>query len=63
MGTSVLMIERHYSDLEPVKAIAQLRGEETRKLISAGSAVDAAYESKQKKKKEEQKKKKQSKQR
>ena len=63
MGTSVLMIERHYSDLEPVKAIAQLRGEETRKLISAGSAVDAAYQSKQKKKKEEQKKKKQSKQR
>jgi hypothetical protein len=56
------MIERHYSDLEPVKAIAQLRGEETRKLISAGSAVDAAYQSKQKKKKEEQKKKKQSKQ-
>jgi integrase len=60
MGTSVLMIERHYSDLEPVKAIDQLRGEETRKLISAGTVVDEAYESKQKKKKEEQKKKKRS---
>ena len=54
------MIERHYSDLEPVKAIDQLRGEETRKLISAGTVVDEAYESKQKKKKEEQKKKKRS---
>ena len=57
MGTSVLMIERHYSDLEPVKAIDQLRGEETRKLISAGTVVDEAYESKQKKKREEQKRK------
>ena len=60
MGTSVLMIERNYSDLEPVKAIDQLRGEETRKLISAGTVVDEAYESKQKKKKDEQKKKKRS---
>ena len=51
------MIERHYSDLEPVKAIDQLRGEETRKLISAGTVVDEAYESKQKKKREEQKRK------
>ena len=33
MGTSVLMIERHYSDLEPVKAIDHLRGEETRRQI------------------------------
>jgi integrase len=46
MGTSVLMIERHYSDLEPVKAIDQLRGEETRRLIDAGTVVDEAYQSK-----------------
>jgi integrase len=46
MGTSVLMIEKHYSDLEPVKAIDQLRGEETRRLIEAGTVVDEAYRSK-----------------
>jgi integrase len=46
MGTSVLMIERHYSDLEPVRAINQLRGEETRRLISAGGVVDDAYKPK-----------------
>ena len=37
------MIERHYSDLEPVKAIDQLRGEETLRLIDAGTVVDEAY--------------------
>jgi integrase len=52
MGTSVLMIERHYSDLEPVKAIDQLRGEETRRLIDAGTVVDEAYQSNKKKKSE-----------
>ena len=36
----------HYSDLEPVKAIDQLRGEETRRLIDAGTVVDEAYVSK-----------------
>ena len=39
------MIERHYSDLEPVKAIDQLRGEETLRLIDAGTVVDEAYQS------------------
>jgi hypothetical protein len=39
------MIERYYSDLEPVKAIYQLRGEETLRLIDAGTVVDEAYQS------------------
>lgn len=53
MGTSVGMIEKHYSHLEPVKAIHQLRGEETRQLINATSQVDKKYafdETKEKKK-------------
>ena len=33
MGTSVQMIERHYSHLHVVDAIEQLRGDKTRKLI------------------------------
>lgn len=36
----------HYSDLEPVKAIDQRRGEETRRQIEAGTVVDEAYKSK-----------------
>ena len=51
MGTSVLMIERHYSHLKVVQAIDQLRGEETRRLIDAGGVVDDTYVSKRKKKK------------
>jgi hypothetical protein len=39
-------VHLHYSDLEPVKAIDQLRGEETRRLIEAGTVVDEAYQSK-----------------
>ena len=50
MGTSVLMIEKHYSHLKVVQAIEQLRGEETSKLIEMGSVVDAEYESKRVKK-------------
>jgi integrase len=50
MGTSVLMIERHYSHLKVVQAIEQLRGEETSRLIAAGSVVDAEYASKRMKK-------------
>ena len=46
MGTSVLMIERHYSHLKVVQAIEQLRGEETGRLIAAGSVIDAEYVSK-----------------
>jgi len=30
MGTSVLMIENHYSHLEVIKAIHQVRGDESR---------------------------------
>ena len=43
MGTSVGMIEKHYSHLEPVKAVHQLRGEETRLLIDAVGTVDDRY--------------------
>ena len=50
MGTSVGMIEKHYSHLKVVQAIEQLRGEETNRLIAAGSVVDAEYESKKVKK-------------
>lgn len=43
MGTSVGMIEKHYSHLEPVKAVHQLRGEETRLLIDAVDDIDEKY--------------------
>jgi len=46
MGTSVLMIEKHYSHLKVVQAIDQLRGEETKRLIDAGGVVDVFYQSK-----------------
>lgn len=45
MGTSVLMIEKHYSHLKVVQAINQLRGNESRQLINAGGVVDEIYES------------------
>ena len=45
MGTSVLMIEKHYSHMKVVQAIDQLRGEESRQLISAGGVIDEAYAS------------------
>ncbi|MEI6460241.1 MAG: hypothetical protein WCP04_15130 [Pseudomonadota bacterium] len=45
MGTSVQMIEQHYSHLKVVEAIEQLRGEETRRLIQAGSVFDSEYKS------------------
>ena len=51
MGTSVLMIEKHYSHLKVVQAIDQLRGEETRRLIDAGGVVDETYTSQRKLKK------------
>jgi CMP-N-acetylneuraminic acid synthetase len=51
MGTSVKMIERHYSHLEVFEAIEQLRGNETRKMISASSTVDEIYQSSIEKKK------------
>jgi len=43
MGTSVLMIERHYSHLKVIQAIEQLRGEESRRLIAAGTTVNQMY--------------------
>ena len=52
MGTSVLMIERHYSHLQVIQAIEQLRGANTRKLIEADSSVSDSYQSKKRAKKE-----------
>ncbi|MBU3566376.1 hypothetical protein [Polynucleobacter sp. MWH-HuK1] len=46
MGTSVLMIEKHYSHLQVIQAIEQLRGTNTRKLIESGSKVSDDYQSK-----------------
>lgn len=46
MGTSVLMIEKHYSHLKVVQAINQLRGNESRQLIQAGGVIDEMYDSK-----------------
>ena len=45
MGTSEGMIRKHYSHLDVVKAIEQLRGEESRQLINAGGVIDEAYQS------------------
>lgn len=52
MGTSVLMIEKHYSHLKVVQAKDQLRGEETRRLIDAGGVVDEIYKSKKRSKRQ-----------
>jgi integrase len=46
MGTSVLMIERHYSHLQVIQAIEQLRGTTTRKLIEADNKAADNYPSK-----------------
>jgi integrase len=43
MGTSVLMIEKHYSHLKVIQAINQLRGSESRQLINAGGVIDDMY--------------------
>lgn len=51
MGTSVLMIEKHYSHLKVIQAINQLRGSESRQLIDAGGVIDEMYESKKAKSK------------
>jgi integrase len=52
MGTSVPMIEKHYSHLKAVQAIEQLRGEETRRLIEAGGVISDIYRPTQKRKAE-----------
>ncbi len=46
MGTSVGMIEKHYSHLKVIEAMEQLRGEETRKLIANTHTVSELYKSK-----------------
>ncbi len=43
MGTSVGMIEKHYSHLDAVKAVHQLRGEESRHLM-ANTDIEERYE-------------------
>ena len=52
MSTSVLMIERHYSQLQVIQAIDQLRGANTRKLIETDSSVSDSYQSKKRAKRE-----------
>lgn len=56
MGTSVGMIEKHYSHLNAVKAVNQLRGEQSRQLIEAVGAIDERYEFEDKKTKKSKKK-------
>ena len=51
MGTSIGMIEKHYSHLKVTEAIEQLRGENTRKLISNTHSVNELYQSNKKTKK------------
>lgn len=43
MGTSVAMIEQHYSHLDAVKAVHQLRGEQSRQLMEAHGAIDDRF--------------------
>ena len=43
MGTSVKMIEQHYSHLDAVKAIDQLRGEESLALLQDHTHLDDRY--------------------
>lgn len=45
MGTSVGMIEKHYSHLKVTEAVEQLAGEETRKRIANGYTVAEIYQS------------------
>jgi len=45
MGTSVGMIEKHYSHLKVLQAIEQLTGSETRRKISESTTVDDLYKS------------------
>ena len=43
MGTSVAMIEKHYSHLKVIQAKEQLRGIERERIIKAGSLLDIDY--------------------
>jgi integrase len=51
MGTSIGMIERHYSHLIPKQAVEQLRGEQTRQLMNASGFDDERYAFDEKKEK------------
>jgi hypothetical protein len=53
MGTSVLMIEKHYSHLQVIQAIEQLRGTNTRKLIAVETKDHENYQSAKRSKKNE----------
>jgi len=44
MGTSLAMLERHCDHINTLKAVSQLRDEESRALIDAGGEVDKRYE-------------------
>jgi integrase len=43
MGTSVAMIEQHYSHLDAVKAVHQLRGQQSRQLMEAHGTIDDRF--------------------
>lgn len=43
MGTSVAMIEKHYSHLKVIQAKEQLRGSEREKMLQAGNLLDTEY--------------------
>jgi len=43
MGTSIGMIEKHYSHLKVIQAKEQLRGSEREKMLRAGSLLDTDY--------------------
>ena len=58
MGTSIGMIERHYSHLIPKQAVEQLRGEQTRQLMNASGFDDKRYAFDEKKEKKPRSKKK-----
>ena len=44
MGTSISMLEKHYDHINTIKAVSQLRDDESRSLIDAGGEVDKRYE-------------------
>jgi hypothetical protein len=50
MGTSVKMNEQHYSHLDAVKAIDQLRGEDSLSLLQDNSQINEKYNYKPEKK-------------
>jgi hypothetical protein len=57
MGTSIGMIEKHYSHLKVIEAIEQLRDENIRKLIANMHSITELYKSNKKSKKTKSRKK------